>query len=388
MSKIAFNKLYLTGKEKEYINEALIKGSVSGDGYFTKKVTKFLENKFDLTKVLMTTSGTHALELAALLLDFKKEDEIIMPSFTFSSTANAVLRTGAKPVFAEIKADTFNLDPLDFKNKITAKTKAVIPVHYAGLSCEMKKIKEIAKLNNIYIIEDAAQAVNSFYQEKALGAIGDLGCYSFHGSKNFASGEGGALIINSKNKALIKKAEIIREKGTNRSQFLRGQIEKYNWVREGSSYLPADVLMAFLFAQLEEMNYITTCREKIFSYYNQHLSKFLAEDFLEVIPEIPANKKSNYHIYYLKFKNKKIRDFVLDKLKQAGIEATFHFQPLHSSPMGEKLGYQKSDLPLTEAVASSILRLPIYPDLSNKNLKYIVDSLSKIFKDLKQAGGS
>lgn len=387
MPKIAFNKLYLTGREEKYISDALAKGSVSGDGYYTKKVSLFLEKTFNLNKVLMTTSGTHALEMASFLVGFEEGAEVIMPSFTFSSTANAVLKAGAKPVFAEIKANTFNLDPLDFENKITAKTKAVIPVHYGGISCEMQQIKKIARANNIYIIEDAAQAVNSFYQKKALGGIGDLGCYSFHGTKNFVSGEGGALIINSEDQSLIKKAEIMREKGTNRSQFLRGEIEKYNWVQAGSSYLPSDILMAFLLAQLEEIETITARREKIFHYYSQELRKFLEEDFLDAIPEFPAAKKSNYHIYYLKFKNQRIRDFVLQELNLAGIKATFHFQPLHSSPMGKKLGYQKSDLPITEAAASSILRLPIYPDLSFSNLKYIMKSLKKIFKELKLAGG-
>lgn len=386
MRKIVFNKPYINGNEKNYIIDALNRGSISGDGYYTKKVTQFLENKFALNQVLMTTSATHALEMAAQLIGLKEGDEVIMPSFTFSSTANAVLKEGARPVFAEVRNDTFNLDPADFEAKISSKTKAVIPVHYAGLSCEMDQINEIAAENDIFIIEDAAHAVNSFYQGRAAGSLGDFGCYSFHGSKNFVSGEGGALIINSKQQLLFEKAEIIREKGTNRSRFLRGEIDKYSWVGEGSSYLPSDLLMAFLLGQLEELDYITAQRKRVFNYYQQHLKSYLAEDFLEVLPAVPANRQNNYHIYYLKFKNKKIRDFVLKKLREKGIEAAFHFQPLHASAMGKRLGYQEKDLQLTKNIASTMLRLPIYPDLSEKDLSYIIKILKMIFAQIKNAG--
>lgn len=386
MSKIEFNKAYLDGSEIEYIRDALSRGEISGDGYYTKKVSSLLEKKFKAEKVLMTTSGSHALEMAAELVNMQEGDEVIMPSFTFSSTANAVLKAGGKPVFAEIKKDTFNLDPADFKEKITKKTKAVIPVHYAGISCEMEKIKEIAAAENIYIIEDAAQAVNSFYYGKAAGTIGDFGCYSFHGSKNFVSGEGGALLINKNNKSLIEKAEIIREKGTNRSKFMRGEIEKYKWVGTGSSYLPSDILMALLFAQLQKIKEITDKRKKIFDFYNKHLKEFLKNDFLDLIPAVPDNRKSNYHIYYLKFKNKKIRDLVLDKLKNEGIEAAFHFQPLHSSPMGKRLSYHPDDLKLSIEAAETILRLPIYPGLKRDEQKHIIFKLKQIFDELKNAG--
>ncbi|PTV98265.1 dTDP-4-amino-4,6-dideoxygalactose transaminase [Halanaerobium saccharolyticum] len=382
MLKIDFNKTYLSGKENEYITDALQRGSISGDGYYTARVSEFLEEKFDLNRVLMTTSATHALEMAAQLIGLKTGDEVIMPSFTFSSTANAVLKEGARPVFAEIKRNSFNLDPADFESKITSKTKAVIPVHYAGISCEMDLIREIAAKNDIYVIEDAAHAVNSFYNGEPAGGMGDFGCYSFHGSKNFVSGEGGALVINSQQQKLIQKAEVIREKGTNRSRFLRGEIDKYSWVGEGSSYLPSDILMALLFAQLQEIDYITAQRKRVFDYYNQNLKKFLDEDFLDLLPVVPAVKKSNYHIYYLKFKNQKVRDFVLKELKARGIEAAFHFQPLHASPMGKKLGYQAEDLQLTNQVASSLLRLPIYPELSRRELDYIIQALEEIFCSL------
>lgn len=382
MKKIAFNKLYLSGKEKIYIADALKRGQISGDGYYTKKVTEFLEEKFKLKKVLMTTSATAALEMAAQLIGLKAGDQVIMPSFTFSSTANAVLKEGAVPVFAEVKEENFNLDPADFAAKITAQTKAVIPVHYGGLSCDMEEIQKIAEANGIYIIEDAAHAVNSFYQSRALGSLGDFGCYSFHGTKNFVSGEGGALIINSERRDLIEKAEVIREKGTDRSQFLRGEIDKYSWQQVGSSYLPSDILMAVLAAQFEKMEYITAKRKEIHNYYNQHLKRFLEANFLTGLPSVPAAKKSSYHIYYLKFKKEKFRDYVLEALKRAGIKAASHFQPLHSSPMGAELGYQKDDLPKTLKISKTILRLPIYPDLSQADLEYIVSSLNKIFKSL------
>jgi dTDP-4-amino-4,6-dideoxygalactose transaminase len=382
MLKIDFNKTYLSGKENEYITDALQRGSISGDGYYTARVSELLEEKFDLNRVLMTTSATHALEMAAQLIGLKTGDEVIMPSFTFSSTANAVLKEGARPVFAEIKRNSFNLDPADFESKITSKTKAVIPVHYAGISCEMDLIREIAAKNDIYVIEDAAHAVNSFYNGEPAGGMGDFGCYSFHGSKNFVSGEGGALVINSQQQKLIQKAEVIREKGTNRSRFLRGEIDKYSWVGEGSSYLPSDILMALLFAQLQEIDYITAQRKRVFDYYNQNLKKFLDENFLDLLPVAAAVKKSNYHIYYLKFKNQKVRDFVLKELKARGIEAAFHFQPLHASPMGKKLGYQAEDLQLTNKVASSLLRLPIYPELSRRELDYIIQALEEIFCSL------
>lgn len=386
MREIAFNKIYLSGNEKVYIEDALNRGSISGDGLYTRKVSEFLEEKFALKKVLMTTSATHALEMAVQLLDLKEGDEVIMPSFSFSSTANAVVKEGARPVFAEVKAATFNLDPADFEAKITEKTKAVIPVHYAGISCEMDQIKKIAAENDIYIIEDAAHAVNSFYKGEAAGSIGDFGCYSFHGSKNFVSGEGGALVINSSQQKIIDRAEIIREKGTNRSRFLRGEISKYNWVGEGSSYLPSDILMALLFAQLEQLDYITSQRKRVFDYYSQHLKKFIKEDFLEALPLVPAFRKSNYHIYYLKFKNQKIRNLILKKLRQKGIEASFHFQPLHASPMGKKLGYSRDELMLTNEVAETMLRLPIYPDLSQQDLEYVIESLRGIFAQIKDAG--
>lgn len=372
----------MSGNEKKYIADALQKGHLSGDGYYTLKTASLLEENFSLNKVLMTTSGTHALEMAAELIGLKEGDEVIMPSFTFTSTANAVLRRGAEVVFSEIKRETFNLDPKKLEEKITSQTKAIVPVHYAGISCDMDKIIQIADKYQLFIIEDAAHSVNAKYNDQFLGGIGDFAAYSFHASKNYVSGEGGALVINSSDEKIIKKAEMIREKGTNRSEFMRGEIDKYSWIGEGSSYLPSDILMALLYAQLENMDEISNLREIIYNFYSRELSRFENYSFLEQISYVPENRESNYHIFYLKFSNKKIRDFVLKELKKVGITATFHYIPLHSSPMGKKLGYRKEELPITNNAADTILRLPIYPELNKDEQVYIINNLEKIFAEL------
>lgn len=380
--QIPFNKPYLTGKEKKYIEDALQRRELSGDGYYTEKVTSLLEKKFSLDKVLMTTSCTHALEMATDLIELKEGDEVIMPSFTFSSTANAVINRGARPVFAEVKESTFNIDPSDIEKKITEKTKAVIPVHYAGMGCDMDEIVYLAEKYNLYIIEDAAQGVNASYKDRYLGGIGDFGCYSFHGSKNYVSGEGGALVINNCSNYIKDRAEIIREKGTNRARFLKGEVNKYTWVDKGSSYLPSDLLMAVLYAQLEEMDKIKNMRKKIFKRYNNSLKQFLNCSFLDSISYIPEDRDSNYHIFYLKFNNSEIRDFIINRLQNQGICATFHYIPLHSSPMGQKLGYKDEDLKVTREVGATILRLPLYPELSDEQLTYIIENIIDIFKEL------
>lgn len=385
--QIPFNKPYLSGNEKKYIEDALEKKELSGDGYYTKKVSNFLKNKFRLSKVLMTTSGTHALEMAAELINLEEGDEVIMPSFTFSSTANAVLQKGAKPVFAEIKKDTFNLDPSSLEKYINKNTKAIIPVHYAGVGCDMTEIMNIAQKYDLYVIEDAAHAVNAKYKNNYLGGFGDFGCYSFHSSKNYISGEGGALVINNKNKKFINRAEIIREKGTNRKSFLKGEVDKYTWVDKGSSYLPSDILMALLYGQLEKLDKIRNLRENIHRYYLKNLQKFLRTDFIDFISHIPENRDSNFHIFYLKLSTNSIRNFILKKLQNRGIAATFHYIPLHSSPMGKKLGYKKYDLKITKEVSETLLRLPIYPDLTKKELKYIIINLKEIFNSLMKDKG-
>lgn len=375
--KIAFNKIYYTGKEKEYIDDALVRRELSGDGFYTERVTELMQKKFNLSKLLTTTSGTHALEMATELIDLNDEDEVIMPSFTFSSTANSVLQKGANVVFAEIKNNTFNLDPDKLEKYINKKTKAIIPVHYSGISCDMDKINEIAKKYNLYVIEDAAHAVNAKYKDKFLGSIGDFACYSFHGSKNYVCGEGGALVIN--NEKFEERAEVIREKGTNRHKFLKGEVDKYTWVDKGSSYLPSEILMALLYAQLEELDKIRKMRENIYNFYYKSLKKYENSEFLDYVAKVPVNRTSNYHIFYLKFSTKKNRDFVLEKLKTRGIQATFHYIPLHSSPMGKRLGYKRGDLKITEEVAATILRLPLYPELKKNELDYIIKNIEDIF---------
>lgn len=380
--QIPFNKPYLTGKEIEYVEDALRRREFSGDGYYTKKVTSLLENRFGLDKVLMTTSCTHALEMAADLVDLKEGDEVIMPSFTFPSTANAVISRGAKPVFAEIKESTLNIDPSDIEQKITEKTRAIIPVHYGGIGCDMDEIFYLANKYNLYIIEDAAQGVNASYKDRYLGGIGDFGCYSFHLSKNYISGEGGALVINYESSFIRERAEIIREKGTNRASFLRGEVDKYTWIDKGSSYLPSDLLMAVLYAQLEEMDKIKSMRKKIFESYYTSLEQYLNRAFIDGISSIPENRDSNYHIFYLKFNKSEIRDYIISRLRDKGISATFHYIPLHSSPMGQKLGYKPEDLKITSKVGATILRLPLYPDLNDKQVTYIIDCIVDIFKEL------
>ncbi|MFW6035209.1 MAG: dTDP-4-amino-4,6-dideoxygalactose transaminase [Halothermotrichaceae bacterium] len=380
--QIPFNRTYLTGKEKKYIEDVLEKRKLSGEGYYTKKVTSLLENKFSLDKVFMTSSGTHALEMAVELIELQEGDEVIMPSFTFPSTANAVINQGARPVFAEVKENTFNIDPADIEKKITEKTKAVIPVHYAGVGCEMDKVLYLAEKHQLYIIEDAAQGVNASYKNKYLGGIGNFGCYSFHGSKNYVSGEGGALILNNCSNTIKGRAEIIRQQGTNKACFLRGEVEEYSWVDRGSSYLPSDILMAVLYAQLEDMDKIKVMRKKIYKRYYNNLKYFLNRSFLDSISCIPENRDANYHIFYLKFNNRKIRDFVLNSLKSKGISAVFHYIPLHSSPMGKKLGYKAEDLEITEQISATILRLPLYPELTDEQLTYILNNIVDVFEEL------
>lgn len=380
--QIPFNRPYLTGEEQKYLEDALHRRELSGDGYYTERVTSFLERKFSLDKVMMTTSCTHALEMAVELIELKEGDEVIMPSFTFPSTANAVIKQGAKPVFAEIKKNTLNIDPADLEKKIGQKTRAVIPVHYAGVACDMDEIVYLAKKYRLYIIEDAAQGVNARYKKRYLGGIGDLGCYSFHSSKNYISGEGGALVINNKNSYFKKRAEIIREKGTDRSRFLRGEVDRYTWIDCGSSYPPAELLMAVLYAQLEEMDQIKDMRWKIYQKYYNYLKPFLETPFLDSISCVPENRDSNYHIFYLKFADQEIRDLVITSLQNRGISAAFHYMPLHSSPMGHKLGCQPHDLPLTAEVAATIMRLPLYPELTDKELKYILENIADVFEGL------
>jgi len=372
---IPFNKPYLSGKEFLYMKDAINRKKISGDGFYSKKVHEFIENKFATKKALFLCSGTAALDMSAILIDLKPNDEVIIPSYTFVSTANAVLLRNAKIVFSDIEPDTLNIDPLDVENKITDKTKAIYPVHYAGVSCKMEELQKIANKNDLIIVEDAAQGVNAKYKNKYLGTIGSIGCFSFHETKNYICGEGGAILINEK--AFIERAEIIREKGTNRNKFFRGEIDKYTWIDVGSSYIGSDLLAAFLWAQFENLDDIQHKRKKIFDLYYEGLSE-LAEEGLLRLPTIPSYSDSNYHMFYIILKNETLRNKLLKRLKQLNINAVFHYIPLHLSPMGLKLGYNKGDFPLTEDLSSRLVRLPMYYELSDSEIDYIIKKIKEI----------
>ena len=374
--KIPFNKPYSTGKELNYIQDSINRNQISGDGYYTKRVNEFIEKTFHTPKALLTTSGSTALDMSALLLNLQPQDEVILPSYTFVSTANPFLIAGAKLIFAEIKEGTLNIDLDDIERKITPHTKAIVPVHYAGVACDMDAIIELANKNDIKIVEDAAQGVNAKYKGKYLGTIGDMGCYSFHETKNYSCGEGGAILIN-KDKELIERAEIIREKGTNRSKFFRGEIDKYTWVDIGSSYLPSDMLAAFLYAQFEQLDEISNKRKYIFDYYHEHLKKLEDQGILR-LPIIPEGRECNAHMFYILLNSEKERNNLMAELKENGIHAIFHYIPLHISTMGIKMGYKVGDLPITKNLSGRLIRLPMYADLGEKELEYIVGRISRI----------
>lgn len=376
--RIPFNKPYFTGREIEYMQDAMKLDKVCGDGEYTKKLNNFIEARFGTKKALFVSSCSSALDMAGLLLNLKPDDEVIMPSFTFTSTANAVTLRGAKVVFADIEPQTMNIDPKEIEEKITLRTKAIFVVHYAGVACDMDRITELAKRNNLKIVEDAAQGVNAKYKDKYLGTIGDIGCYSFHETKNYICGEGGAILIN-RDEEWVKKAEIIREKGTNRSQFFRGEVDKYSWVEMGSSYLGADILAGFLYAQFEELDSIQDKRRQIFEYYYSNLKALEIAGKIR-LPIIPEHCNTNYHMFYLIFQNEKERDKAMQQLKEVGIMAVFHYIPLHVSPMGRAMGYKEGDLPITEEYSNRLLRLPMYADLRQEDQEYIIEKLKRILR--------
>jgi dTDP-4-amino-4,6-dideoxygalactose transaminase len=381
--QIPFNRPYLTGNEIRYMEDVLHSlsegGHISGDGKYTKLVQDFFQTKFGARKALMTTSCTSALELATRLLDLKPGDEVVVPSYTFSSTVNPILLVGAKPVFADIQEDTLNIDPADIRKKITKKTRAIYPVHYGGVSCAMDEIMEIAQEYDLNVVEDAAQGVNAKYKGKYLGTMGDFGCYSFHETKNYVCGEGGVLLINSDDPKIIERAEIIREKGTNRSKFHRGEVDKYTWVDVGSSYLPSDLLAAFLYAQLEKIDEIQNMRMNIWNAYYSALKSF--EDSGKIrLPIVPDYAEHNSHLFYVLFHDEQIRDRVMNHLKCAGILAVFHYVPLHSSPVGLGLGYRKKDLSVTEEMSGRLLRLPMYAGMTEGQLKIVQSELVKLLE--------
>lgn len=360
------------GKEEEQAAiTAMRSGTGVGDLDFSEKLSKEIKKRFKVEYALPTSSGTAALELACDCL-LHKGDEVLLPSFTFSSCANAILLSGAKPVFCDIDIQTYNIDPVEIEKKITKKTKAIMVVHYAGLACDMDKIMEIAAKHKLYVIEDAAHALGAKYKGKMLGTIGDIGCYSFHGTKNAASGEGGLFVTN--NKKVNDLAEIIREKGTNRSAFMRGERKKYTWVHVGKSMILSDILSAIALEQIKKLDIITALRRKNAHYLLGKLKNIRPEIILPVEPDYAY---SNWHIFAVRVP-KASRAHFIKALRTAGIEVSFHYLPLHSSVMGKKMGYKPGDLPLTEEVAATLFRLPMYPTLSNKNMDFIAEVLGKL----------
>ena len=374
--KIPFNRPFIIGNELDYIQQSVQNGHISGDGPFTKKCHRFLEEKFNARKVLLTNSCTAALEMAAILCNLGSDDEVILPSFTFVSTANAFYMRGARLRFVDIRADTLNMDESRIEKAVTPSTKVIVPVHYAGNACAMDAILDVARRYQLYVVEDAAQGVNAKFNGRYLGTIGDLGAYSFHETKNFISGEGGAIVIN--NEAFIERAEIIREKGTNRSKFFRGEVDKYTWVDIGSSYLPSDILAAFLLAQLENMDKICQRRQEIFEYYYKTLTPLASNGTIR-LPTISPECESNSHMFYILLKDEGTRDALMNYLKSNGILAIFHYLPLHLSRIGRSMGYKEGDLPVTESTSGCLLRLPFYFELKREEQEVIVGLIKKFF---------
>lgn len=372
MIKIPFNKPSFVGKELTYINNCIERQHSSGDGEFTKRCHQILEQTFEVGKALLTTSCTHALEMTALLLDIQPGDEVIIPSFTFVSTVNAYVLRGAKPVFADIRPDTLNIDETKLESLITPKTKAIVVVHYAGVACEMDTILQIAAKYNLEIIEDNAHGLYGKYKGKYLGTFGAMATQSFHETKNFTCGEGGALLINDGR--YVERAEIIREKGTNRSRFFRGQVDKYTWVDVGSSYLMSDLLAAYLFAQLEAADQIQTKRKQIWDDYHQGLGDWAASSNIQ-LPFIPDECEQAYHMFYLLLPSLDSRQNLINHLKSKGILSVFHYLPLHTSDMGRKFGGKEGDCPVTEDLSDRLLRLPFYNSYSDEEQAYVIESL-------------
>ena len=375
LESIPFNRPHMTGRELFRIAEAHFNGKLSGDGPFTKRCHEWFEEKTGTLKALLTHSCTAALEMSALLLDIEPDDEVIMPSYTFVSTANAFVLRGATPVFVDIRPDTLNLDETLLEQAITPKTKAVVPVHYAGVGCEMDEICAIAKRYGLRVIEDAAQGMMAQYKSRALGAIGDLGTYSFHETKNVVSGEGGALLVN--NEEYAERAEIIREKGTNRSQFLRGQVDKYTWQDVGSSFLPGELIAAFLSAQLDEAQEITDKRLRLWDLYHDAFAELEAKELLRR-PVVPEYCTHNAHMYYVLLPKHCDRDQVLFDLKKRGINAVFHYVPLHSAPAGQKYGKVSGTMVNTDELSARLIRLPLWVGMKDEDLHRVVASVKSV----------
>lgn len=369
---IPFNRPCLEGSELTYIAQAVANGHISGDGPFTRKCHTFLEQELGVSKALLTTSCTHALEIAALLLDIQPGDEVIVPSFTFVSSINAFVLRGARPVFIDIRPDTLNLDETQLEQLITPRTKAIVPVHYAGVGCEMDTILDVAERYGVAIVEDNAHGLFGKYKGKYLGTFGCLATQSFHETKNFTCGEGGGLLINDPR--YVERAEIIREKGTNRSRFFRGQVDKYTWVDLGSSYLPSDILAAFLYAQLEAREQIQAKRRRVWEYYYEHLQDW-AKDHKVRLPIVPEHCEQPYHMFYLLMPSLEQRQALIAHLKARSILSVFHYLPLHLSEMGRRFGGKEGDCPVTEDVNDRLLRLPFYNDLTEAEQARVVEAI-------------
>lgn len=375
MIKIPFNKPPYIGKEFEYLKQAVESGHLSGDGSFSKKCSALLENILGAPKVLLTTSCTHALEMTALLLDIHPGDEVIFPSFTFVSTVNAFVLRGAHPIFADIRPDTLNIDEKKIEPLITPKTRAIVPVHYAGVGCEMDLIMDIAAWHNLAVVEDNAHGLFGKYKGKPLGSFGCMATQSFHETKNISCGEGGALVINDSD--LIERAEIIREKGTNRSRFFRGQADKYTWVDIGSSYLPSDLLAAYLYAQLEEWSTIQAKRRHIWETYDTELKDWSISNQV-IQPFIPEHCEQAFHMYFLLMPDLESRQTIINHLKMKGILSVFHYLPLHISDMGRKFGGKIGDCPITEEISDRLVRLPFYYNIREDELDYIITAVTSL----------
>ena len=369
---IPFNRPHLVGRELIYIPDAVASGHIAGDGKYTRLCNALLEDALGVPKALLTTSCTHALEMAALLLDIKPGDEVIVPSFTFVSTANAFVLRGARPVFADIRPDTFNIDETRLEQLVTPRTKAIIPVHYAGVGCAMTEIISIADRHNLAVVEDNAHGLFGRYRGRPLGTFGAMATQSFHETKNFYCGEGGAILLNDR--SLIERAEIIREKGTNRSRFFRGMVDKYSWVDVGSSYLPSDVLAAFLYAQLEARNDIQSRRRAIWTHYRLSLENWANTNGVR-LPIIPPECEQSYHMFQLLLPNLPLREALIAHLRAHGILAVFHYLPLHLSTMGQAFAGRPGDCPVTEDVSDRLVRLPFFNDLSRSDQDRVIDTI-------------
>ena len=375
---VPFNIPPRVGTEGDYIDEAIRSHKICGDGQFTKKCNSWMEERFGAQKVLLTTSGTTALDMAALLCDLKAGDEVILPSFTFSSTATAFVMAGARLVFVDIRPDTMNIDESKIEAAITERTRVIVPVHYAGVACEMDTIMKIARRHNLKVVEDAAQGVMSTYKGRALGTIGDFGCYSFHETKNYSMGEGGALVIN--NPVYNERAEILREKGTNRSRFLRGQVDKYTWVDLGDSYLPSELNAAYLWAQLEKAEMINKNRLATWNVYYQELLPLEKEGKL-VLPCVPEQCVHNAHMFYVKLKNLEERTAFISHLKTCGVQSVFHYVPLHSAPAGLKFGrFQGADVYTTKE-SERLARLPMYYGITAEETSAVIGAIKSFFNE-------